>query len=128
MDTPLALVKQAYEAFGRGDIGSILEMIADDVDWRVVGPASLPFPIECKTRQEVADYFKKLSEADDITLFEPREFIEAGDQIVALGRVKATVRATGASFESEWIHVMTIKNGLLTRWVEFFDTAARMGP
>jgi len=127
MSTNLSVVKGAYEAFQRGDIPAILEVIADDVEWRVVGPASLPFPRECRNKNEVSAFFKSLAESDDIAVFEPREYIDAGDDIVTLGFVKGTIRSTGEAVESEWIHVMTLKNGLLTRFVQFFDTATRGG-
>src|SRR5882762_3232686 len=72
MDTPMAVVKRAYQAFGRNDIEGVLECIAPTVDWRVVGPASLPYPTQCHTRQEVARFFKELAADGDITVFEPR--------------------------------------------------------
>jgi ketosteroid isomerase-like protein len=126
MDSAMTVVKQAYEAFGRNDIEALLELVAPTVDWRIVGPASLPFPTQCHTRQEVARFFKDLAEDGEITVFEPREFIEADDRVVVLGFVRVTLSATGKTFESEWAHVFTVKDGLVTRWVEFFDTAARM--
>ncbi|HEX7934333.1 MAG TPA: nuclear transport factor 2 family protein [Paraburkholderia sp.] len=127
MSTNLSVVKGAYEAFARGDIPAVLAVIADDVEWRVVGPASLPFPRACRNKEEVGAFFKALAESDDISQFETREYIDAGDHIVTLGFVKSTIRSTGEPLESEWIHVITVKNGLLTRFVEFFDTAAREG-
>ncbi|CAB3702466.1 nuclear transport factor 2 family protein [Paraburkholderia rhynchosiae] len=127
MSTNLSVVKGMYEAFQRGDIPAILEVIAEDVEWRLVGPASMPFPRECRDRNEVAGFFRALAESDDIALFEAREYIDAGDNIVILGFVKGTIRSTGKAVESEWIHVMTLKNGVLTRFVEFFDTASRGG-
>jgi limonene-1,2-epoxide hydrolase len=30
-------------------------------------------------------------------------------------------------FETEWVHVFTVKSGKITRWRGFFDTAARYG-
>ncbi len=33
----LALVQQLYAAFGRGDIAAVLDMLADDIEWREVG-------------------------------------------------------------------------------------------
>lgn len=126
MDSAMAIVKQAYEAFSRNDIEGVLELVAPTVDWRVIAPASLPYPTQCNTRQEVARFFKELAEDGEITVFEPREFIEADDRVVVLGFVRVTLSTTGKTFESEWAHVFTVKDGLVTRWVEFFDTAARM--
>jgi uncharacterized protein len=128
MDTPIEVVKRAYQAFGRNDIEAVLECIAPAVDWRVVGPASLPFPTQCRTRQEVGQFFKELAADGEITAFEPREFIDANEHVVVLGFVRVTLTETGKPFESEWVHVCTVKDGLLTRWIEFFDTAARLSP
>ncbi|MGA7815295.1 nuclear transport factor 2 family protein [Caballeronia sp.] len=124
MSAHLDIAKEAYAAFGRGDIAAILPVISEQVEWRVVGPDTLPFPTLSKTRDEVANYFKQLTEAEEITAFEPREFIDGGDKIVVLGFVAATVRETKKSFETEWAHVITMKDGMVTRFIEFFDTAA----
>ncbi|HEV7833893.1 MAG TPA: nuclear transport factor 2 family protein [Caballeronia sp.] len=126
MDTPMDVVKRAYQAFGRHDIEAVLECIAPTVDWRIVGPASLPFPTQCRNRQEVGQFFKELLADGEITLFEPREFIDANEHIVVLGFVRAILSETGKPFESEWVHICTVKDGLVTRWIEFFDTAARL--
>jgi len=32
---------------------------------------------------------------------------------------------TGRPFETEWLHLFTVKNGKVTRWRGFFTTAAR---
>ena len=36
------IVKQTYENFLRGDIESLLKLYAEDVQWDVYGPTSLP--------------------------------------------------------------------------------------
>jgi ketosteroid isomerase-like protein len=125
MSQQLAVLQDAYKCFERGDIDTVMKYIAEDVEWRVVGPASVPFGGTRRGRQAVAEYFRQLAEADDITGHEVREVIDAGDQFVVLGHVKANVRATGKPYETEWVHIVTMKDGLLTRWIEFFDTAAR---
>jgi ketosteroid isomerase-like protein len=42
MSTALDVTKRAYEAFGRGDIPAFLKLVADEVDWKLVDPASWP--------------------------------------------------------------------------------------
>lgn len=126
MSNAMKVVKDAYAAFGRGDIHALLALMPADIDWRVVGPASLPYATQCRTRADVQRYFDDLFLAEDITRFEPREFIDAGENVIVLGFVASTIKATGQSFESEWAHIFTVKDGLVTRWVEFFDTAARL--
>jgi hypothetical protein len=41
-NSPLGVVKESYAAFARGDIPAIVNLIADQVDWQDVCPASLP--------------------------------------------------------------------------------------
>jgi uncharacterized protein len=127
MGVPLAIVRQAYEAFGRGDVQAIMDLVADDVDWEFVGSANLSYAGRRRTRKEVGDFFADIPRADKIRTFEPREFIEAGEHVTVLGWEAATVVDTGRDFEGEWIHVFTVKQGKVTRWRGFFNTAARLG-
>ena len=82
MSNAMKVVKDAYAAFGRGDIQALLALIPADVDWRVVGPASLPYATQCRTRADVQQYLDDLLSAEEITRFEPREFIDAGEHII----------------------------------------------
>lgn len=127
MHTSMEIAKEAYAAFARGDVETILPMVAPHVEWRTVGPDTMPFPLHCETPGEVAEYFRKMLAAETITAFEVREFIDGGENIVVMGAVEATIHQTGASFRSEWVHVLTLRDGKLTRFVQFFDSAARLG-
>jgi hypothetical protein len=90
MSTALDITKQAYEAFGRRDIPAFLKLVADEVDWKLIGPASWPHTGLRRNPAEVGAFFADLNRFDDLTLFEPREFIEAS----RLKRSKSTI-ATG---------------------------------
>jgi ketosteroid isomerase-like protein len=127
MGTATAIVKQAYEAFGRGDVSAILNLIADEVDWELVGPMSLPYAGRRKNHKEVADFFAAVAHSDDIHAFEPREFIEANEHVTVLGWEDAIARDTNKKFESEWVHVFKVKNDKIIRWRGVFNTAARYG-
>ncbi|MGB3940899.1 MAG: nuclear transport factor 2 family protein [Candidatus Manganitrophaceae bacterium] len=127
MGTTTAIIQQAYEAYGRGDIPAILNLVADEVDWEFAGSASLPYAGRRKDKKGVADFFTEVSRADEIHTFEPREFIEANEHVTVLGWENCTARDTQKKFESEWVHLFTVKNGKVTRWRGFFNTAARYG-
>ena len=127
MGTAVTVVKQAYEAFGRKDIPALLELVADSVDWEFVGSSGLPYARRRRNRKEVGEFFGDIPRADDIQAFEPREFIEAGEHVTVLGWESSTAIATGKKFESEWVHVFTVKSGKITRWRGVFNTAARYG-
>lgn len=127
MGTAATIVQQVYEAFGRGDISALLEHVAAEVDWEFVGSPDLDYAGRRRNHQEVADFFAGIQRVDDIHVFEPREFIEAGDHVTVLGWESTTARDTGIKFEGEWIHLFTVTNGKVTRWRGFYNTAARYG-
>jgi ketosteroid isomerase-like protein len=72
-----------------------------------------------RTPEEVANFFKSIPETDDIQVFEPREFIEAGEHVTVLGWEKTMALDTQKLFETEWVHVFTVKSGKITRWRGF---------
>ena len=43
MGAALDVIQQGYAAFGRRDIPALLKLVADEVDWKEVCPASLPY-------------------------------------------------------------------------------------
>jgi uncharacterized protein len=127
MGAALNVVQQAYDAFGRRDIPALLNFVADKVDWEFVGPASLAYAGRRQNRDEVANFFSALESADETQVFEPREFIEAGEHVTVLGCVKGIAHDTRTPFESDWVHVSTVRDGKIIRWRGFANTAARYG-
>ena len=127
MGAAFDIVHQGYAAFGRKDIPALLKLVADEVDWEEICPASLPYSGLRRTPAEVGEFFAAVSEVEDITVFEPREFIEAGENVTVLGYLEGSARDTKQPFQTEWVHVFTVQNGKITRWRAFTNTAARYG-
>ena len=76
----------------------------------------------------IARVFSDIAKVEDVTVFEPQGFIEAGENVTVLGYLEALALDTKEKFQTEWVHVFTVKNGKITRWRGFTDTAARYGP
>jgi uncharacterized protein len=124
MSTPTQVAQQAYAAFGRGDVEGILALLTDDVDWRFLASASVPYGGRYTGKQQVQGWFGMVATSDDIQKFEPREFLEGPDHVTVLGWEQTKPRPNGNVFESEWVHVFTLKDGKISRWVGTLDTAA----
>jgi uncharacterized protein len=93
------LVQSAYEAFGRGDIAALAEMMADDIEWVDPGdPDDDPNAGTFKGKEAVLGWFGGVASTLDYTTFEPREFIAQNDKVVSLVYSEATVRNTGRAF------------------------------
>jgi len=55
--------------------------------------------------------------------FISEEFITAGDQVVALGRIQGKTRKAGVPIDVPFAHVWTVRDGYLQRLRAFTDTA-----
>jgi ketosteroid isomerase-like protein len=58
----------------------------------------------------------------DVRFF-AEEFIAAGDQVVALGRITGKTRRAGVPVDVPFVHVWTVRDGYLQRLRAFTDTA-----
>ena len=119
------LVQSAYEAFGRGDLAALGDVMADDVEWMNPGdPADDPNAGTLKGKEAVLGWFGGLASTLDFTTFEPREFIAQNDNVVSLVYAEATVRDTGRVLLNHEAHVWTFRDGKIARFQNYQDTAA----
>ena len=119
------VVQDAYAAFGRGDVQSILDRLDDGIVWQgVYGAASsVPMAGERRGKPAVAEFFKLVATHVNFTRFEPKEFIATGDKVVTLGNYTAKTSAN-KEFDSDFAMVFTMRNGKVTTFQEFLNTAA----
>jgi ketosteroid isomerase-like protein len=120
----LRILQDGYEAFQRGDIPAVLSLMAESVEWESPGGDAIPYAGLHRGRAGVAEFFRLLSEADEVQQFEPRRMLAQGELVVALGHYRARVRSTGRVVECDWVQVFTFRDGLITKFQEFYDTAA----
>ena len=118
------IVQDLYAAFGRGDMPAILGLLDEEVDWHFVGrPADVPFAGCRKGHQEMIEFFTIVAQNCDVYEFGPHEVVSFADRVVSLGRERVGVKGTGHIFESDWVHLFTIREGKIVRLQEFYDTA-----
>jgi len=105
-------VQQIYQAFGRGDVPAILNHLAAGVEWEYgVNSTDVPWLQPRRGRAQVAEFFQALA-AIDIHKFEPRTFLEAGNIIVVLLDLEATVRGTQRRLvEEDEVHIWYFDSG-----------------
>jgi len=124
MTTPTALVQSAYAAFGSGDIPGLLALLTPDVRWEFVGDSKAPYTGRVQGHSQVAEWFQAVAQADGIQAFEPREFLAGPDHVTVLGWERTQALPNGKVFESPWVHVWQVKDGLLSRFFGILDTEA----
>jgi len=116
------VLKEAYAAFNRGDIPAILGRLSEKVEW--IAPNVEPVAGTYHGRDGAAQFFRKVKEIVEFSAFEPREYVAQGDRVIALGNYKGTAHATGKSYGCDWVMSFTFRDGKVTKFQEFTDTAA----
>jgi ketosteroid isomerase-like protein len=119
------LVKDTYAAFGRGDIPAILAVLDDSIVWHAIKGAegAAPQAGVRRGRASVEEFFSILASTTEFKVFEPREFIAQGDTVAVVGYYEVNVRTTGRSVASDWVMVFTLKEGRITQFREWTDSA-----
>ena len=120
------LVRDLYDAFGRGDVPAILNMVADDVDWYDPGPTAVTHAGRYRGRDGVLQFFSRIGESLAVETFQPTEFIVRGDRVIVLGSIRAKVKSTGLVYDNEWAMSWTLHDGRITKWQIYEDTAREL--
>ena len=117
-------VQHMYAAFAKRDINAILGMLSPDVEWR---EPSNPFNPAAGTRYGHEGFMEWLNigrQSEEILALVPRKFLSDGDTVAVVGYTKCLAKPTGRSYETDFVHLITIKDGKIVRFQEFFDTYA----
>ena len=119
-----ALVQQAYGHFQSGDIPAVLDALSDDVEWTSPDFEEVPVSGTWRGREGVGEFFRTLSETQEVRQLELSDFVAQGDKVVALGHYAWHVKSTGREWESDFVHVLIVRDGKIARFQEYTNTAA----
>ena len=118
-----AIVQQGYNNFKTGNIGALLDQLSDDITWQLPEMKGVPLGGIRTGRDGVADFFATVARDQEVIEFEPQEFIAQNEKVVSLGHYKWRVKETGREFESDFVHIFTIRDGKMVGFREHFDSA-----
>ncbi|KPL77273.1 hypothetical protein ADN00_09045 [Ornatilinea apprima] len=116
------IVKSLYEAFGKRDINRILAMLHPDVEW---GEPSNPFNPAGGTHHGHAGFLEWANigrQSEEILVLQPIKMLTDHDSVAVVGTMKCLALPTGKTYESDFVHLVTIEAGKVTKFQEFFDT------
>lgn len=116
------LVQQLYSAFGERDINKILEMLSPDVEW---GEPSNPFNPAGGTRYGHKGFLEWIDigrRSEDILELQIKKWLTDNDSVGIVGYMKCRAISTGKIYDSDFVHLITVDNGRVKKFQEFFDT------
>jgi hypothetical protein len=94
-DDNIKTIQSIYEAFGRGDLGTILDAVTDDVDWASdTSSTAAPWYGVKHGKDGVTSFFEAYGSTMEVDEFTPLTFAANEDGVFTVVRCRARVRAT----------------------------------
>ncbi len=121
--TNIAATQKLFEAFGAGDIPGILALCNDDIRIEFYGPADIiPYADMYDGMEGARRFFETVLSSVDIHVFEPQEFLADADKVIVTGVLHLTAKSTGRDIKSDFVHVITMRDGKWQKFRDFMDT------
>ncbi len=118
----LQIMRDGYENFAKGNIPAVLEIFDPKIEWTEA--KGFPYAGTYRGPKEIGEQvFMKLATEWDGFRVTPAEFIDGGERIVVLGKYSGTYKDTGKSFQADFAHVWTLRDGKPVKFVQYTDTA-----
>ena len=118
----IAGTQKLFEAFGAQDVPAILEHVNDDILIEFYGPDAIPYAGTYRGVEEARRFFETVLASVEIHEFVPEEFLADGDMVVVTGRLHLTAKTTGRDIVSDFVHVITMRDGKWSRFRDFMNT------
>jgi uncharacterized protein len=125
--TNIKTIQSLYAAFGKGDVPTILEALANDVKWGIHSNSraskSVPWHEYLVGKTNVPKFFATLASAADFTKFEPHAFVADEQYVYCSVAWEATLKKNGSKLAMTGVHRFTFDKGRITEWFGTEDTA-----
>lgn len=124
----MELVREAYaewDATKGGSVQKWLDLMSAGVRFRSIagGAKGMEFTRDCACVDDVARYFAELANDWQMIHYTVNELIAQDDRLVMLGRCCWQHRRTGRVVDTPKADFLTLKDGKVVEFFEFFDTA-----
>jgi ketosteroid isomerase-like protein len=117
-------LQRIYDAVSRWDIDEFARDVTHDFE--LILPETVPWGGTRHGRDGVEAFATVFRDHVEGQWADPDDFIDVGDLIVVLGRLRGRARATGEEYEVHFAHVWTLSDGMPSRCRSYFDTAPIM--
>jgi ketosteroid isomerase-like protein len=127
MKTILETTQHIYACFGKGDVPGILEVLADNVQFKPGGdPKTVPFVRTYNGKKEVEQFFQLLAANARTTAFVPSNFKVSGHVVTNDLHYEAVAIPTGKAYTLNVRFTWDFDDkGKATRWVSSGDFSAQ---
>lgn len=114
-------LRKLYDAFGSGDVPTVLGQMDDKIDWQE--PAGVPYENQVGPGAVAENIFGRVvSDIEGFTVT-PDEIVDGGDIVCAIGTYTGKGAKTGIDLKAEFVHVWRFgADGKITGFRTYTDT------
>jgi ketosteroid isomerase-like protein len=113
-DSNEAVVREAYEAYGRGDMARMLEFVDPELEWTYLDPAfENPEPATCRGRDQLQLALERQAGRGLISQIE--EISACGDKVIVVIRTPGVDRVRARQAEDRNFLVLTLAQERIIR-------------
>ena len=119
-----ASVQAIYDAFARGDAAPLMGALDPNVVWYEAESILYADRNPYRGPQAVGEgvFGRLMADWSDFRV-RVDQLVDGGDTVVALGRYSGTWKGTGKPLDAQFAHVWTWKNGKISGFQQYTDTA-----
>ena len=123
-DVNIKTIEAVYDAFGRGDVKAIQDVVTDDVDWasEASGTAAPWYGVK-RGPAGVGEFLAQFGSAMEVEEFTPTSFAANDNEVLTVVRFRAKSRVTGKVAAMELHHCFAFRDGKIARYRGTEDTA-----
>jgi ketosteroid isomerase-like protein len=115
------IVRRFVDAFNRGDVEGVLELLDPAIEWRPALPLLLGEATVYRGHRGARKWLRDLHAVVDRAHLEYPRIRDLGNRVLAIGRLRIRGKGSGAETESPFAHLTDIKDGKAIRIWTYLD-------
>jgi ketosteroid isomerase-like protein len=121
------IVRRSYDAFSRHDMAGVMGDMHAEIVWHQA--QGLPHGGTYRGLDAVKRNIFDPLDAEWWNEFtaDPDEFLDAGENVVVVGRYRGTAKATGKQLDVPFVHIWTLEGEKAIQFRQYLDTAGWVG-
>jgi uncharacterized protein len=116
-------MRNAYEAFNRADIPTVLEAFDSQIEWHEPGGGRAPRGTYHGAQSVASEVFATVPENFEKFEAQLDRFIDGGEYLVAVGTFRATPKS-GGRMEAPYAHVWKMRDGKAVSFHNYVESAS----
>ncbi len=116
------VVRQFYEALGRGDAPAALGLLSPDIEWTEAEHSPYYGGTLRGVDAVVTGVLQPINADFDAFVARPLDFIAQGGRVAAFGNYSGKSKKTGRQLLTPFVHLWEVSKGRIHRFTQFTDS------